>query len=194
VQALVILDMQHDFVGRGPLADARPRLVRTINQLVALAREADVPVVDVRTVHAPDGSTWALNMREDDQGMAIEGSHGAEPADGLDLDGALPVCKTRDNAFFRTGLEALLREGGVTSFVLCGVSTESCIAATATDAYARDLRVTFVDGSVASAEPERHADVLAALGRQYRQPTVPLDGFAFEAAGKGTEPPRQEAR
>lgn len=194
MQALVIMDMQHDFVGSGPLAEARPHLVHTINRLVALAREAGVPIIDVRTVHAPDGSTWALNMREDDQGMAIEGSHGVEPADGLDLGGALPVSKTRDNAFFRTGLEALLRERGITSFVLCGVSTESCIAATATDAYARDLHVTFVDGSVASSEPERHADVLAALERQYRQPTVPLEGFAFEPAGTETERPRRKAR
>jgi nicotinamidase-related amidase len=118
-------------------------------------------------------------MREDDSGMVIAGTPGADPVPGLRTDGATVVIKTRDSAFFRTELEDLL--SGIETIALAGVSTESCIATTAADAYARDLRVILVDEAVASIDPDLNRRTQQQLAQQYRQPTVSLDDVAFQA-------------
>jgi nicotinamidase-related amidase len=172
--ALVIIDLQHDYFADDELARCRDDLVAACNRLVRAAREAGVPVVEVQTVHARDRSTWALNMLDDDQGMAIEGTRGAERLDEL-LEPDHLVTKTRDSAFHGTDLDGWLRERSVARLVLAGVSTESCIAATATDAYAHDLRVVLVEDATASVEKRLHDQTLERLHAQYRQEVVAAD-------------------
>ena len=184
VQALVIVDMQVDYFNHSELERCRDDLVAACNALVERANAAGAPVIEVRTEHKPDRSTWALNMRDDDSGMVIEGTPGAEPVRGLRTDGAYTVIKTRDSSFFRTELEDLLSSRGVESIALAGVSTESCIATTAADAYARDIRVVLVDEAVASVDPELNRRTQEQLEQQYRQPTVPLDQVEFTASGQ----------
>ena len=176
--ALVIIDLQADFFADPELERCRDDLVAACNLLIDRARAEGVPVIDVRTVHAPDGSTWALNMREDGQGMVIAGTPGAERVAGLH-EPDLVVEKTRDSAFHGTDLADLLRARGVEHLVLCGVSTESCIAATATSAYAEDLRVTLVEDATASVDEEQHGRTLALLHAQYRQPVVRAADVSF---------------
>lgn len=171
-EALLLVDLQVDYFEAPALRSCRDTLVRVCRDLVARAREAGAPVFEVRTVHRPDRSTWSLNMLEDDCGVAVEGTHGVDALPGLDVDGAIPVHKDRDSAFHHTGLEAMLRKRGVGSIALAGVSTESCIALTASDAYARDLRVVLVEDALASAEPRHHDHALSLLAEQYRQPVV----------------------
>ena len=176
--ALVIIDMQVDFFVSPELARCRDDLVGACRRLVDTARAQGAPVIEVRTVHAHDGSTWALNMRDDDQGMALAGSPGAAPLPGLG-EPDLVVEKTRDGAFHGTPLRDLLRRRGIEHLVLCGVSTESCIAATATEAYAEDLRVTLVEDATASVVQAQHAQTLEVLHAQYRQPVVAAREVTF---------------
>ena len=123
-------------------------------------------------------------MRDDDSGMVIEGTTGAEPVAGLHTDEVITVIKTRDSAFFRTELEDLLAARGIETIALTGVSTESCIATTAADAYARDLRVVLVDEAVASVDPGLNRRTQEQLEKHYRQPTVRLDDVTFTAPGE----------
>lgn len=184
VQALVIVDMQVDYFNDSELERCRDDLVAACNALVERALAAEVPVFEVRTEHQPDRSTWALNMREDDSGMVIAGTPGANPVPGLLTDGTIAVTKTRDSAFFRTELEDLLAARGIETFALAGVSTESCIATTAADAYARDLRVVMADEAIASVDAELDRRMQKQLEQQYRQPTVPIDEIVFEPGGQ----------
>jgi nicotinamidase-related amidase len=179
-QALVIVDMQVDYFNDGELERCRDDLVAACNTLVDRAESVGAPVIEVRTEHKPDRSTWALNMRQDDSGMVIEGTPGADRVPGLKIGDATTVLKTRDSAFFRTGLEDLLACRGIDSIVLAGVSTESCIATTAADAYARDIRVLLVHEAVASIDPGLNRRTQEQLDQQYRQPTVPLDEVTFD--------------
>ena len=176
--ALALIDLQYDYFNDGELERCRDDLVKRCNLLVDRARAAGVPVVEVRTVHQQDRSTWALNMLEDDQGMALEGTRGAERLDEL-REVEHVVVKTRDSAFHGTDLAAWLTERDVDRLVLAGVSTESCIAATATDAYARDLRVVLVEDATASIEWRLHDETLARLRKQYRQDVVSAEDVRF---------------
>jgi len=170
-QALLVIDMQNDFFVDDELERCREDLTKACNELVERARAAGVPVLELQTVHKRDKSTWALNMLDDDQGMALEGSEGVQRIEGLQP-GDEVIPKTRDSAFHDTDLEQRLRQEGVERLVLCGVSTESCIAATAMDAYARNLRVTLVEDGTASIEWDQHDQTLARLKEQYRQDVV----------------------
>lgn len=170
-QALLVIDMQNDFFVDDELERCRDDLTNACNDLIDRARATGVPVIEVQTVHQHDRSTWALNMLEDDQGMSLEGTEGVQRVPGLQA-GDVVLAKTRDSAFFGTDLEARLEEAGVGRVVLCGVSTESCIAATAIDAYARDLRATLVEDATASIEWAQHDQTLARLKEQYRQDVV----------------------
>lgn len=183
-QGLLIVDMQVDYFNDSELERCRDDLVAACNTLAARAIAAGAPVIEVRTEHRPDRSTWALNMRDDDSGMVIEGTPGAQPVPGLRTGDTVPVIKTRDSAFFRTELEDLLASRGVETIALAGVSTESCIATTAADAYARDLRVVLVDEAVASVDPGLNRRAQEQLEKQYRQPTVRLADVAFAAPGE----------
>lgn len=174
-EALVVVDLQNDYFSDGELERCRDDLVAATNRLVAAAQEAGLLVVDVRTEHDPDGSTWTISMRDDGGGPGMRGTEGVEPVAGLEIDGATTVMKTRDSAFFGTDLARLLTEHDVDRVVLTGVSTESCIAATATDAFAHDLRVTIVRDATASIEWSLHDDALTRLQAQYRQDVEDAD-------------------
>jgi len=178
-QALVIVDMQLEYFDDDALAECRPMLVDACNAVIGLARDAGAPVFEVRTIHQADRSTWSLNMLEDGSGMVIEGSGGERPLPELDTPDAIVVAKTRDSAFYETRLGAMLEKRGVSSIALCGISTESCIAMTASDAYARDLQVTLVEEALASVEPASHDHTLKRLASQYRQPTASVEQLEF---------------
>jgi nicotinamidase-related amidase len=90
------------------------------------------------------------------------------------------VVKTRDSAFFGTDLDLWLADRDVGRLVLAGVSTESCIAATATDAYARDLHVVLVEDATASIDRQLHDQTLGRLHEQYRQEVVSADDVSFD--------------
>jgi nicotinamidase-related amidase len=175
-QAVVMIDMQRDFFNDPELERCREDLVEACNRVIDAALVRGLPVVEIRTVHAGDGSTWALNMLDDRSGMTIEGTPGVEPVEGLrtaeSTAGIHLVTKTRDNAFHGTDLHDVLTREGISSLLLCGVSTESCIAATATEAYAADFCVGIVLDATASVRWDLHDHTLDSLREQYRQPAV----------------------
>jgi nicotinamidase-related amidase len=178
-QGVVMVDMQVDFFNDPELERCREDLVAACNRVVDAALERGLPVVEVRTVHDPGGSTWALNMVDDGAGMTEEGTPGAEPVAGLHHAGAREgitlVTKTRDSAFHDTDLSGVLDREDVDAFLLCGVSTESCIASTATEAYARDLCVGIVLDATASVRWDLHDHTISSLREQYRQPALEAD-------------------
>ncbi len=173
--ALLLIDLQSDWFSDAELDRCREDLVATCNRLVAAAHRSGVPVLEVRTVHEPDRSTWTLTMLEDDQGVTVRGTPGAERVAGLEPGPATVVEKTRDSVFFGTTLEQDLRAQDVRRVVLCGVSTESCIAASARDAFARDLAVVLVSDATASVSWEEHDHTLAMLHDQHRQEVLTAD-------------------
>ncbi|MBD5830058.1 isochorismatase family cysteine hydrolase [Janibacter melonis] len=184
--ALVVVDMQNSYFEDPVLEEQREWLLPRVNDLVAAARDAGADVVLVRTEHARDRSTWTLSMRRDDQGFAFPGTEQAAPLDGLDTEGALEVVKTRDSAFVRTDLEDLLRERGVGRILLCGVSTHSCIAQTATHGFALDLDVAIAREACASENFELAEALLAFLRDEVRQPLLHQDECADWLSGRGT--------
>lgn len=183
MDALLLIDLQADYFADDELARCRADVVAACTRMAAAAHERDLPVFEIVTVHEPDRSTWTLSMLEDDQGMVLRGTPGAGRAEGLDPGPATRLEKTRDSAFLHTGLEARLRRRGVRRVVLCGVSTESCIAATARDAFAHDLPVVLVSDATASVSWQEHDHTLAMLQQQHRHEVLTADEVLARWAG-----------
>lgn len=175
MDALLLIDLQADYFADDELARCRDDVVAACNSLATAAHRAGVPVLEVVTIHDHDKSTWTLSMVEDDQGMVLRGTPGAERVEGLEPGASTRLEKTRDSAFLHTDLEARLRRQGVRRLVLCGVSTESCVAATARDAFALDLAVVLVSDATASVSREEHDHTLAMLQQQHRQQVLRAD-------------------
>ena len=167
--ALLIIDMQKAFFEDGALGNRQEALVAACNSVIRDAREAGVAAYVIRTEHQRDRSTWTLSMLDDDQGFLFSGTEQAEPVDGLEIEGLPELVKTRDSAFFGTDLLQRLRNLSVDTVVLAGVATHNCVAQTAADAYANNLRVVYATDAIASTNEEYAQNVLTVLTDEYRQ-------------------------
>lgn len=178
MRALLLIDLQEDFLEPPPLAEQRDELVRAVQRWIDWARDTAAPVIEIRTVLPSDRTTWALNMREDDQPVVLEGTAGAERLEELDVEPDLSIQKRRDDAFHGTDLLDRLHALDVDELVIAGIVTEACVAMTAATAYAHDFKVSIAEGAITSYDKTRHAAALQWLQEQYRQEVVSTDDLS----------------
>jgi nicotinamidase-related amidase len=175
--ALVIIDMQHDFVDADGLFGTlgidlsmydriRPRLV----ELLSAARERGVLVVHVQNTALPDRMSdspaqirFNLKMHEQSrrEGPALRytlpGTPGHEfVAELRPLPGEAVVRKYRSSGFWGTNLELLLRSNGIKTVVVGGCTTEGCVESTARDAMFCDHYVVIAEDCVGSDDKAQH--------------------------------------
>ena len=167
--ALLVIDMQNAFFEDPALAAQRARIAAACNGLIAAARESGAPALLVRTEHERDGSTWTLSMLDDEQGFAFRGTEQAELLPELQTDGLPQLVKHRDSAFAGTDLLQRLRTWNADSVLLAGVSTHLCLAQTAVDAYAYNLRAAFAEEAMGAEVPKSADAMLAVVLEEYRQ-------------------------
>lgn len=167
--AMLIIDMQRAYFRNDELASRKNELVDRANQLIDAANHRQVPVYNVTTAHKRDRSTWTLNMLEDGEGYLFENDEDTQVVDGLSVNRAEPIVKTRDSAFFGTDLAKRLREQGVDTVIMLGVSTHGCIAQTAADAYAENFKVVLARDAIASHDMSFHEPTFRLLEQEYRQ-------------------------
>ena len=170
--ALIVVDMQNGFCMSGGFmnkigldystsADA----VAPIARLVAAARAAGVPIVFTRYSLNEDYSDAGLLLElfpaiRDARGI-VRGSWDADIVDRLrPREGEIVLDKTRYSAFYGTNLEERLRELGVDTVIVCGVTTNICVESTVRDAFFRDIRTIVPSDGTAAVTPELHEGAL----------------------------------
>lgn len=161
--ALFLVDLQNAFFDDPALGEQQDELVATANRLADAARNAQIPIFVITTVHSRDESTWTLNMLAVGEGYLFAGDEGTEVVAGLDTSETTRVEKTRDSAWFATDLHLRLVNLGVNRIVIAGVSTHGCVGQTARDAYAYNLHTTIVTDGVADSRDDYHREQLAHL-------------------------------
>ena len=153
---LLVIDLLNDFLDSWPAA-ARDRLVQSTNELVALMRAANHPVIWVRQEFEPDLRDAFPEMRANGIRVTIRGTRGAQIASelNLDLSGAV-IVKKRYSAFFGTNLDQLLADLQPDALILAGINTHACIRITTIDAYQRDFPVILAADCIDSYDREHH--------------------------------------
>lgn len=173
--ALLIVDLQNAYFNNDALQNRQATLLEKTNELIDLCLKNNLPVFAVRTEHHHDTATWTLNMLDDEQGYLFKDDKDSQNIPGLHIDQAIEVLKTRDSAFHDTTLAAMLKNHAIGTLIVCGVSTHTCIAQTAADAYARNFRVLLAEEAIASHKPEFHEVALTMLQTEYRQSVLRHD-------------------
>jgi nicotinamidase-related amidase len=156
--ALLVIDMQQDFVAEGAPYEcgaAGREIVDRINRLAAACREADIPVILTAQVHRADGSD--LGAVRHLHPLTAAGAALREGTEGVELVPEIEIGprdhfirKPRYSAFFGTDLETLLRNFGATVLLIAGVATNVCCESTARDAFFRDYEVVFLADATAT--------------------------------------------
>lgn len=170
MRALVLVDIQNDFMPGGSLAVAEgDAVVHVANRFV---RRFDL-VVATQDWHPADHASFAANHPGHVPGdvvdlggvgqvlwapHCVQNTPGASFHSALDITGIRHVIRKGtdpgidsysgfyDNHHLRaTGLEALLREWMVSEIVVMGLATDYCVRYTALDGRELGLRVTVVD-------------------------------------------------
>ncbi len=167
-EALLIIDVQNDFLPGGALAvldgDA---VIDPINALAADPRFA--VVIATRDWHPADHPSFT------DQGgpwpaHCVQGTPGAELADRLDRDAIDAVIDTGTTAdaegysgFENPELRELLRLEQIDAVTIVGLATDVCVKHTAADALRETLRVTILSDAIRGIDTDDSAEALRAL-------------------------------
>jgi nicotinamidase-related amidase len=155
--ALVVIDIQKGVLAM-PTAHPTQAVVANVVKLVDAFRARNLPVVLVRV-------GWSADM-----GDAIKSRvqasppRAALPSDFSDYAEALHADPTRDilvlkhqwGAFYGTDLDLQLRRRGVTSVVLCGISTSIGVESTARAAFERAYNLTFAEDAMTDLNADAH--------------------------------------
>jgi nicotinamidase-related amidase len=116
-----------------------------------------------------DGSDFSSSLR--DLEIAIGNLPGSRESEILDeirpTDDEVVIVKTSFSAFTSTGIDSILRNLGVDTLLLCGVSTSQCVDLTARDAADRGYRCVMVEDAVAEDTSEFHTSTLDQFRRLF---------------------------
>ncbi|KAJ7951743.1 Isochorismatase family protein [Quillaja saponaria] len=162
--ALLVIDMQNDFVEEGSpmLVKGGKAIIPNVIKVIEIARQRGILIVWVVREHDPLGRDVELFRRHlyaaGTVGPTTKGSVGAELVDGLIIrEGDYKLVKTRFSAFFSTHLHSFLQGVGINSLVITGLQTPNCIRQTVFDAVALDYQpVTVLVDATAAATPDIH--------------------------------------
>jgi nicotinamidase-related amidase len=172
--ALVIIDMQRDFVEPGGFGstlgnDVTPltKIVPAIEKLLALYRRLKLPVVHTREAHKPDLSDCPPSKRQrgncaikiGDQGpmgrLLIDGEPGNNIVASLQpIAGEFDIAKPGKGAFYATPLQDILQQQGITHLIFTGVTTEVCVQTTMREANDRGYECLLVEDGTESYFPQ----------------------------------------
>lgn len=179
--ALLVIDMQRDFLDLGGYAAATGMDISTlrhpiqaVRRLLGVARRLGMLVVHTREGHRSDltdcppaklarsreagaeiGSTGPLGR------LLVRGEFGHDFIDELaPLPGEPVIDKPGYGAFHQTDLSQVLLNRGIEHLILTGVTTEVCVHSTLREAVDRGYRCALASDACGSAYPHLHTAAL----------------------------------
>ena len=184
--ALVVIDMQHDFVEPGGFGAALGNdvgrllaIVPTVRALLDLFRAKGWLVLHTRESHLPDLSDCppakrargGAELRIGDAGpmgrLLVRGEPGNAIVDTCaPVPGEVVIDKPGKGMFWGTDVHARLGDLGVTHLVLAGVTTEVCVQTSMREANDRGFECLLIEDATESYFPEFKAATLAMIAAQ----------------------------
>jgi nicotinamidase-related amidase len=172
--ALLIIDMQRDFMEPGGFGESLGNdvslLRRTIaptRRLLEVARKVGLKVIHTREGHRADLADLppAKKVRGNpavaigDEGamgrILVRGEAGHDIIPELyPIYGEPVVDKPGKGAFYATDLDSILKHAGISQLIVCGVTTEVCVNTTVREANDRGYDCLVVEDCVGSYFPE----------------------------------------
>ena len=172
--ALVIIDMQRDFIEPGGFGAALgnkveylQKIVPTVAGLLKTFRELRLPVIHTREGHCPDlsdcppakkrrgNSTFRIGDRGPMGRILVLGEPGNDIVPELRPEaGELIIDKPGKGAFYATDLQERLKGLGITHLIFTGVTTEVCVQTSMREANDRGYECLLIEDGTESYFPD----------------------------------------
>lgn len=171
--ALVLIDMQRDFIEPGGFGETLGNNVSLLEAIVPATktalrawRNAGGLVVHTREAHSPDLSDCPPakrnrgnpTLRIGDEGpmgrILVAGEPGNQIIEALaPVEGEVVIDKPGKGMFYATGLHELLQQRGITHLLFGGVTTEVCVQTSMREANDRGYDSLLIEDATASYFP-----------------------------------------
>ena len=172
--ALVVIDMQRDFIEPGGFGDTLGNnvkllaaIVPTVKRLLDTCRKAGMTIIHTREAHRPDLSDLPpAKLRRGNPKLRIGDSSAmgrilvaGEPGNDIvpacaPLPGEIVIDKPGKGAFYATALGDILRLRGTTHLLFAGVTTEVCVQTSMREANDRGYDSLLIEDATESYFPE----------------------------------------
>jgi len=136
--------------------------------LLDAARSGGVPVFHTYVEWRSDGidlGLWAAKVPCLAEFIVGSGLEQVDPR--LLGRGDVLIHKRKPSAFFGTGLDAIFRERGIDTIVICGVTTSGCVRATIVDAFSYGFRTVVASDACGDQDARAHEANLNDVSRRY---------------------------
>ncbi|HEY9868280.1 MAG TPA: aldehyde dehydrogenase family protein [Candidatus Obscuribacterales bacterium] len=159
--ALLLIDLQNDFLSSSSLVPARGSVVDRAARLLNHCRAVALPVIHIWTT--ADHQRRMPHWEKTGKLICRAGTNGHSPPEALlPLDSETIIHKTFFSGFSNDQLAPLLRSLKVDTLLIAGVHLHGCIRSTVLDAYQQGYACLVAEDAVASDDP-----LHAALTRRY---------------------------
>ena len=181
--ALVVIVMQRDFLEPGGFGAALGNdvsllwyAVEPLQRVLTAARDAGMTVIHTREGHRPDmldcppaklARGGFIGSDSPNGRILIRGEFGHDIVDALAPElGEVVLDKPGKGSFYATDLELMLRNAGITSLLVTGVTTEVCVHTTVREANDRGFECLVLSDCCGSYFPEFHEVALRMIAAQ----------------------------
>eukprot|EP00164_Ancoracysta_twista_P000157 GFYU01000229.1.p1 GENE.GFYU01000229.1~~GFYU01000229.1.p1 ORF type:complete len:236 (+),score=54.28 GFYU01000229.1:63-770(+) len=185
--ALLVIDMQRDFVEEGGFGESLGNDVSVLRQIIPATqnlisnfRTMGLPVIHTKECHKPDLSDLppaklrrgsGSGLRIGDKGpmgrILIDGEPGNDFVPELmPIEGELVIKKPGKGSFYGTNLTKELEARGITQLMVAGVTTEVCVFTTVKEANDRGYEILVLEDCTASYFAEYKAMTLRMVAAQ----------------------------
>jgi len=149
--ALIVVDMQNDFVKRGGalVVETAAATIPAIQRLLALARAKGMKVFFTQDTHEEgdiEFPIWGPHVLRGTWGWQIVDELAPRPGERV-------IEKLRYDGFFGTPLDHELRLAGIQSVIVCGTVANICVLHTAGSAALRGYRVVLLIDAISAITP-----------------------------------------